>query len=237
MTSKFAAKWKRSITKRYRRVRRTLGLPVADGMTEEQRTATRWHADGVENTLRYDYDLSPDDVVLDLGGYQGSWSAEIFARYQPTVHIFEPVEQHYRSIAERFRRNDRIKPYCCGLSGETRTTSLGIRNDSSGEWTNVDDVAECRLMAIDEFLIAHGLTEVALCKINIEGGEYDLLESLLRSGSIGRFRNLQIQFHAFVPNAAQRMEAIQRQLNSTHELTYQYRFVWENWRRREKAAA
>ncbi len=33
-------------------------------------------------------------------------------------------------------------------------------------------------------------------------------------------------------DSTDRMHAIQRGLNKTHEATYQYKFVWENWRRR-----
>jgi predicted transcriptional regulator len=45
-----------------------------------------------------------------------------------------------------------------------------------------------------------------------------------------RVRDLQIQFHNFVPDAEKRAEAITRQLSATHELTYKFYFVWENWR-------
>ena len=69
-----------------------------------------------------------------------------------------------------------------------------------------------------------------MIKINIEGGEYEVLEALLESGMISIFKNLQIQFHDFIiDNASERMENIQVQLAKTHKITYQYKFVWENW--------
>jgi hypothetical protein len=68
--------------------------------------------------------------------------------------------------------------------------------------------------------------------VNIEGGEYELLERMLERGLTERVCDLQIQFHNFSPDAAERMAAIQRGLAATHRPTYQYRFVWENWRRR-----
>ena len=86
------------------------------------------------------------------------------------------------------------------------------------------------MRAVD-FLQAHEIRAVDLAKINIEGAEYDLLDDLLDSGCITVFRNLQVQFHDFVvENAAARMHAIQQRLAATHELTWQYPFVWENWR-------
>jgi hypothetical protein len=44
-----------------------------------------------------------------------------------------------------------------------------------------------------------------------------------------------VQFHDFVPNAEPRMRQIQQALAETHELTYAYPFVWENWRRKAMA--
>ena len=42
--------------------------------------------------------------------------------------------------------------------------------------------------------------------------------------------NIQVQFHDFVLDAESRMKSIQADLRKTHELTYQYDFVWENWK-------
>lgn len=46
--------------------------------------------------------------------------------------------------------------------------------------------------------------------------------------------NLQIQFHNFVDNAEEKREVIRKQLSLTHELTYDYYFIWENWELRDK---
>lgn len=81
-------------------------------------------------------------------------------------------------------------------------------------------------MAIGEFLADRSQEQVDLGKINIEGAEYELLEHLSSTG-----RDVQVQFHDFVPLAAERMARIQSGLGRTHRPTYQYRFVWENWRR------
>ena len=71
---------------------------------------------------------------------------------------------------------------------------------------------------------------VDLMKVNIEGGEYELLEHLIAKGLVPRIRNIQVQFHEdVIPRAARRMERIQSSLAKTHHLTWQERFIWENW--------
>ena len=68
-------------------------------------------------------------------------------------------------------------------------------------------------------------------KINIEGGEYSLLEDLISNRLVANIKDIQVQFHTFAPNALERMKNIQMELSKTHHLTYNYPFVWENWER------
>ena len=68
-------------------------------------------------------------------------------------------------------------------------------------------------------------------KINIEGGEYDLLDSLISADIVQSIANIQVQFHDFlIKDAKEKMRKIQEKLSLTHEPTYQYEFVWENWK-------
>ncbi len=47
-------------------------------------------------------------------------------------------------------------------------------------------------------------------------------------------KNFQIQFHnKYIDNPKKRMISIQEKLMQTHELTWQFEFVWENWRIRK----
>jgi FkbM family methyltransferase len=217
---------------------RFLGKPQLAILNHDFETSIRrWRQDQAEHKLRYEYDLSAEDVVFDLGGFQGSWSAEISARYGCQVHVFEPVSEYHHAICHRFSRNPRVHVHPFGLSNSTCRTSLGVQGDASSHWSGSSDVIEVQLRDAVSFLEESNISRIALCKINIEGAEYDLLERLLDAQVIHRFSNLQIQFHTFVPRASDRMEAIQRRLQETHALTYQYRFVWENWQLRKVAAA
>ena len=232
------SKWKRSLAKRHDRVVRLMGMPQWAVLNHDFETnLRRWRQDDAEHKLRYEYDLCAQDVVFDVGGFQGSWSAEIFARYGCQIHVFEPVSEYQHAICRRFARNQRIHVHPFGLSSSTCRTSLGVQGDASSHWKKSSEVLEVQLRDAVSFLEEADFSRVELCKINIEGAEYDLLERLLDAQVIHRFCNLQIQFHTFVPRAAERMEAIQRRLQRTHALTYQYRFVWENWQLRRAAAA
>ena len=73
-------------------------------------------------------------------------------------------------------------------------------------------------------------------KINIEGGEYELLPILLDKGIINQIKHIQIQFHNVEGGSEDKMKEICRKLSITHEPTYQYKFIWENWTHRNIGA-
>lgn len=85
-------------------------------------------------------------------------------------------------------------------------------------------------MRATDFIHENGIRVIDLMKINIEGGEQDLWEHTIDNGYVERIKNIQVQFHDFVPTSEHCMQNIQASLSQTHYLTYQYPFVWENWR-------
>ncbi|HVP08373.1 MAG TPA: FkbM family methyltransferase [Burkholderiales bacterium] len=208
------------------------GLAFAFWTSPAEVRVAKWRAAQGDATLRLDYELSERSTVFDLGGYQGQWASDIHAMYGCRVYVFEPVPAFAEQIARRFRRNPRIRVFPFGLAARSETVRLGLAQDATSTFKPGAESVEARLVGISEFLRSEGVGTIDLMKINIEGGEYDLLEHLLDEGLIARIGNLQVQFHDFVPDAEARMAAIQQRLARSHAPTYQFPFVWENWRLR-----
>src|SRR6056297_2813 len=220
----------RSLLKRTDRVMSAVGLPGRLPVCAEfDRSYRGWNAADGDRTLRLDYPLDRADIVFDVGGYQGDWANEIHQRYGCRLHVFEPLPQYYDQITARFQDEPSIEVHRFGLAGQQQPIQLGVLDDATSQFKAASETVACELRAISEFMAEREIDRVALLKLNIEGGEYELLEHLLESGAIHRFDNIQVQFHWFVPGAHQRMERIHRQLQASHRTTYQYRFVWENW--------
>jgi len=185
--------------------------------------------------LRLNCDITERSLVFDLGGYKGQWASDIFARYCCEIHVFEPVPAFANTIRWRFERNKRIHVHQFGLAPKDAEVDFAVNADGTGMFARERNSIRVRLVRFDDFLEQNKINTIDLMKINIEGGEYDLLEHILISGLAPRIRNIQVQFHEFVPDAEQRMRAIQAKLSQTHFLTYQYKFIWENWRRADDA--
>ena len=193
----------------------------------------KWKKDKGEHVLRLDYPhLNSDSLVLDLGGYQGQWASDIYAKYRCKVVVFEPYEKYAEEINQRFGGNPEITVHTLGLSNKDAVLNIAIDEESSSIFKAdaAANTAEISLKQAKAFLQAQGYKQIDLMKINIEGGEYDLLDHLIAEGLTQNIHDLQIQFHDFVPDAMTRMKAIQQALSQTHELSYQYPFLWENWK-------
>lgn len=204
-------------------------------MTAEQRARNAllkaWKQEDAQQQFRINYPhLNEESVVFDLGGYQGQWASDIFARYQCSIHIFEPHPNYVAYIKVRFKQNAKLKVYDFGLGAKTEQVLFSTQADATSQYLSDGEQVEVQLKNISSFLDHQTFRHIHLMKINIEGGEYELLEYLLTSGWIFRIEQLQIQFHHFIPNAKVRMQAIHLKLAQTHELTYQFEFFWENWK-------
>jgi FkbM family methyltransferase len=200
-----------------------------------RRILKQWWDDGGDARFRYDYPLNQDSFVIDLGGYEGEWTSDIYAKYGCRITVFEPVERFASAIAERFRENDSIKVLQFGLGAVTESQTIFLRGAGSSTVRRRAEAESIRIVDVKDWFDENDVDSVALMKINIEGGEYDLLDRMIDTELVQRIENLQVQFHNFTVDASRRMERIQQALQRTHSLTYQYRFVWENWARKSDA--
>ena len=199
--------------------------------------ARRWFQDDGDKTLRLNYQLDTNSLVFDVGGYEGQWASDIFAKYCCTIHVFEPVLEFADNIEKRFVQNPKIIIHRVGLADREQTVEIHFDDNQSSIYTNGADRREAKLISAKQVIDTEGIERIDLMKINIEGGEYDLLDHLIDTGLVKQIVNIQVQFHDHVPNAERRMQKIQQALQKTHYLTYQYPFVWENWKRIEPTDA
>jgi FkbM family methyltransferase len=194
----------------------------------ENRVVPWFNARG-DQTFRLDYDLSSSSTVIDLGGYEGQWASDIFSRYLCTIHIFEPVAEFADLIEQRFAANDRIILHRTAVGGRESAASIGVNGDRSSMLITAPDSQSVRVEHASSAIQAIS-PHIDLIKINVEGAEYDILEDLIATGVVKQIGNIQVQFHDFVANAETRRTSLHAKLNATHELTYEFPFVWENWR-------
>jgi FkbM family methyltransferase len=191
----------------------------------------QWQEARGDKTLRLDYELGCHSLVLDVGGYEGQWASDIFARYLCRIHVFEPVPDFADAIQRRFAANSAIKLHRAALGAVAGEAEISVSGDGSSLYLPADNEVPVRVTTLEEIIASEDIDDIALMKINIEGAEYDLLDHLIATGLIRRIANLQVQFHDFIPDAESRRQDIQSRLGESHKLVYEYPFVWEGWER------
>ena len=197
---------------------------------ETHKTVVRWFADKGDETLRLDYPLNRDSIVFDLGGYKGDFSDAISLRYGCQIYLFEPVKEFYEFCRDRFAGRNNVRCFHFGLSSHAGMFRISNNDYGSSIVTgNNERGEEVRVESFAQFVADSGISAIELIKINIEGGEYDVLPQIIATGFIEKTRFLQIQFHDFIEGAVRKREIIRRDLERTHRESWNYPFVWESW--------
>lgn len=167
----------------------------------------QWQEEDLEHK-RYEYEVLTGEKIIDIGSYQGEWSNEMIRRYGCNVELFEALENRAAWL----------------FDGELEFGGAFYYS------TQFADNKPYRYKCVD---IAPFLqSEIAVCKINIEGGEYDLLNYIIFTGAIRNIRNLQVQFHEVdVIDWQEKYNTLATRLSMTHRLSWRYPFCWESWER------
>ena len=208
-------------------------LLAADGPIGE------FYRAGGNSLLYVDLPLRQDDLVIDAGGYRGEWTAGMLTRYGCRSEIIEPVPAFAEHCRGLYQQNIRVRVHQAALGGSNRITQFSLADNGTSEFRGaassegfqaVVQAVSGLVSTLDaEQRIQPGPGAVGILKLNIEGGEYEVLESLLETGDIVRIRCLLIQFHRQPVGWEARQQSILEGLRNTHELVWRYPMVWEKW--------
>jgi FkbM family methyltransferase len=179
--------------------------------------------------------VTTDDVVIDAGGFEGDWAATMLERFGCRVELFEPIPSFAEACRTRFAKNGRVRVHEAALGGSERTARFAIDSVASSEFTGRGPGSvEARVVDIagvtDQLHAAH--RDVACLKLNIEGGEYEVLERLAGCGALARCRSVLVQFHAQPNGWDERLCRARIELAKAHRCAWQFPMVWELWETR-----
>lgn len=192
----------------------------------------RWLEDGGQE-LQYDFEgIGPESIVFDIGLYTGNWSERIAQRYGPTIYGFEPVGEFYQKAKEVLAKYPKVTVFNFGLGRDTRQATIFVNRDAT---SLIDETGQPNLIeikSIKDVMLEFDIDFVDLTSINIEGAEYELLDSMFSVGLMPEFGLLLIQFHELGVVPRYKMANIRTKLRMTHEMVYSYDTVWDLWKKR-----
>lgn len=184
-----------------------------------------WVEKGMEY-LRYEYPLKSDDIVIDLGSYDGVFAETIHNRYgchvicvEPTNHIMNLINKPgYTIIKKAAWIRDEVRRF----GGAYYHTSAHADHIAFGY--NDYDCFDVNGMLED-------YEEIGLLKVNIEGDEYPVLEHIM--DHVKKIKYLQIQFHVVDETSEAKRNALISKFKLTHECNWSIPFVWESWTKKK----
>lgn len=187
--------------------------------------------------FRLQYPLSDRSFVLDAGAFRGDFIDWCRKRWDCRVTALEPCAAFADGVEKRFSGDGKVRVFRYGVSGKTERAELSVRGDAtsvfvSGEGAVIETIS---LRDVAEVFAEPSIPAVVdLFKINIEGGEYPLLERMLEAGLVERVRFFQIQFHNFgAPDPGAARDRIRAGLERTHHEEWCVNGgQWESWARR-----
>ena len=141
--------------------------------------------------LRYEYDLNENSIVIDLGCYIGEFTKIMEDKFNCYIYSFEPIKLFHDVCVDKFKNNSKIKVYKAGLSNENKKVDFTIGGEASSMFSDEDrPEIDVDLIKIDDFLEQEKIQKVNVLKMNIEGGEYDLLEYMIKNNLTEKFENI-----------------------------------------------
>ena len=208
---------------------------LIDYATQKEEDFEKWWNDRGDETLRLDYPLDSNSIVVDAGGFEGKWAHSICEKYDSTVYVLEPIKGFFEEIKTKLSSFPKTVLLNYALTNKTCDAVMSVDGWGSSLFDPEANLLESiKCLDVAEFLELYNISNIDLLKLNIEGSEYDVLEKVIEDGIVDIIDNIQVQFHSFVDNCVERRNNIREHLKKTHYETYCYEFVWENWKKLDK---
>jgi FkbM family methyltransferase len=194
--------------------------------------ASREHPD-----ILIDVDLPDGGTAVDVGAFVGEWSERILARADARgvrdlrIVAFEPEPHALDELRAGVGQDPRVEIFEFGLAGSDSVQQMAIDGPGSSVYVGPGalGLTEISLRDADAALAAASVERIDFLKINIEGGEFELIDRLHETGWLARTGTILIQFHEFGPDAYAGRRRNRAQLAQTHRCTWNYTWVYERW--------
>lgn len=168
--------------------------------------------------------------VLVLGAFRGDSIKQWLEDGRTEIVAFEPVQDFLETLGQRFGSDKRVTiiPAAAGsFEGETTFAVSEDRSGSllaSGAQTRKSVV---KVLDFDNWLASSG-QKFGVTEINIEGAEYELIQSL-SVDSLRKLGAIMIQFHNFESHSEDLLSDAETRLEQTHFKALDVKFVWSLW--------
>ena len=137
----------------------------------------------IQDYSNKDFRINNDDIVIDVGSHIGLFA--LFASQyckSGKIYCFEPVKENYDLLLDNIKLNHltNVIPFNHAISDKSSKVKIFLHDDEAGHSmyiTNSNSV-EVPSMTLDNFFKEAKITNCNFLKLDCEGAEYDIIDSL-----------------------------------------------------------
>lgn len=145
-------------------------------------------------------DVEENDVVVDIGFNFGLFSVLSLKKNPSRIIAFEPNKRLVNIFRENFK-SDKIELFQVAVSNKNGTTifyensDTGMSTIMNSMTTDVNDEYNVDVINFNDFIINHNLEKIDYLKVDCEGAEYDIFESISNEYLSNNIKKMAIEFH------------------------------------------
>ena len=130
-----------------------------------------------------DFPISNDDVIIDVGAHIGLFAlfASQFCK-NGKIFCYEPIKENYKILIENIEMNQiqNIFPNNLAVTKKTSRVKIFLNDDQSGHSMFIQNknFVEVDSKSLSDIFIDNGIKECNFLKLDCEGAEYEIVESL-----------------------------------------------------------
>jgi len=145
---------------------------------DNSKEVKRWFADRGDETHSLKYNLTENSNIMDFGGYTGVWAEKMIKLYNPNVYVIEPIKQYYDIMKQKFSTNSKVRLLNVGIGASSKKDTIFKSDDGSSQYIEQGEEIEIDIKSIEDIFKMFNVSNVDLLQINIEGAEYEVLDTL-----------------------------------------------------------
>jgi len=153
----------------------------------------------IEEYSRPGFEISDDDIVIDIGAHIGLFSlfASQFCK-KGKIFSFEPINENFELLKENIKINEISNIYLFNnaVSDTSSTITLYQSEDDSGHSKFIKTSKSVKVISksLKEFLDENKIEQCDLLKLDCEGSEYEIMKSLPLK-YFEKFKKIIIEYH------------------------------------------
>ena len=161
---------------------------------KEELSYGSWHS--LVYNDEYESKFNEDDVIYDLGANFGVYTMLAVNNNVEQIYAFEPTPKNVTYLKQTFQFDDNVIIFDKAIGGEDKKVTFYLQEHSVGNsmYSKGGTPLEVDCINLETFILNNNLKPPTIIKCDIEGSEYDFIESLT-DGFFEGIHTFIVEFH------------------------------------------